>query len=214
MRDKPIGFLMGGLLLPALAAAQSPAFMDPQSQQRLAAGKIEVHAAINDHRPGGQVDAAVMIHAPAETVWSVMRDCEQAPTYIPGLRLCRRLDAAADGSWEIIEHEVKYSWLMPAIRSVLRIDYHPWQMDFRSLSGDLKTEQGTWLVEPSADDTSTIVEYELYVDPGFWVPPALIRASLRKELPAALRALRRHVESIEAAALGTPPTARATTPAK
>jgi hypothetical protein len=203
MCGKRLGLLVG-TLLPLTALAQTPAFTDPQSQERLAAGEVEVSATLNDKRPGGQVKAAVMIHARPETVWNVMRDCERAPSYIPGLKQCHRLGAAADGSWEIIEHEVKYSWLMPAIRSVLRIDYRPWQMDFRSLSGDLKMEQGTWVLQRAADDSATIVEYELYVDPGFWVPPGLIRASLRKELPQALQALRSRVESLEAAALGTP----------
>jgi hypothetical protein len=201
MRCKQVGFLMAALL-PLVAAAQPAAFSDQQSQQRLAAGEVAIHAQLTGNQHGGQVNAAVMIHARPETVWSVMRDCEQAPAYIPGLKRCRRIGAAADGSWEIIEHEMKYSWLMPAIHSVLRLDYRPWEIDFRSLSGDLKAEQGMWLVQRSADNSATIVEYELYVEPGFWVPPGLVRASLRHELPEALQALRSRVEHLEAATLG------------
>jgi len=211
MRRKGVGIFLGALL-PVLAAADPADFSDSQSQRRLAAGEVAVHASVSDNRHGGQVSAAVMIHARPETVWDVMRDCEQAPSYIPGLRRCHRLSGAADGSWEIIEHEVKYSWLMPAVRSVLRLDYRPWQIDFRRVSGDLKAEQGMWLVQRLPDSSATIVEYELYVEPGFWVPPALVRASLRRELPAALEALRRRVEGLEAAALADstlqPPTAK------
>lgn len=202
MHSRWIGFFVG--MLPLIAEAQPPAVTDPQSLQRLEAGDVEVHASVSDKRPGGQVTATVMIHARPQTVWNVMRECEQAASYIPGLRRCHRIEAAPDGSWEIIEHEVKYSWLMPAIHSVLRIDYHPWQMDFHSLSGDLKTERGKWLIRRSLfDDTATIVEYQLYVDPGFWVPRALIRASLRSELPRALEALRARAESIDAATLAS-----------
>lgn len=203
MRGKWMSFL-AGTLLPLVAGAQPPAAITDQSQQRLEAGEVVVHASVNDKRPGGQVEATVMIHARPETVWSVMHDCEQAPSYIPGLKHCRRIEAAADGSWEIVEHVMKYSWLMPAIRSVLRIDYRPWKMEFRSLSGTLKTEEGSWIVRRCAqDDSATIVQYELYVDPGFWVPPAIIRASLRRELPQALEALRAHAERVEAATLAS-----------
>ena len=45
---------------------------------------------------------------------------------------------------------------------------------------------------------TTIVEYELYVDPGFWVPRVLLRHSLRSELPAALSALRTRAEGLAA----------------
>jgi hypothetical protein len=197
MRSNQLG-LLAGMLLPVVAAAQSAAFADRESQAQLAAGKVAVSASIGGHEPGGQVHAAVKIHARPETVWHVMRECESAPSYIPGLKRCRRIDRASDGSWEIIEHEVKYSWLMPAIHSVLRLEYRPWEIDFHRLSGDLKAEDGTWRVQGADNGKATIVEYQLHVEPGFWVPSAIVRASLRRELPAALLALRSRVESIEA----------------
>jgi hypothetical protein len=39
------------------------------------------------------------------------------------------------------------------------------------------------------------VEYQLHVDPGFWIPRVLVRHSLRTELPAALAAVRTRAES-------------------
>jgi hypothetical protein len=49
-----------------------------------------------------------------------------------------------------------------------------------------------------------VVEYDVYVDPGFWIPKALVTRSLRKDLPAALAGLRDRVESTRAAAAHTP----------
>ena len=90
--------------------------------------------------------------------------------------------------------------MLPTIRFVFRADYQrPRRIDFRRVSGDLKEEEGSWLLEATPDGSATILEYEVYVDPGFWVPQALIRRSLRKDLPAALAALRVQVESIGAA---------------
>jgi glutathione reductase (NADPH) len=43
------------------------------------------------------------------------------------------------------------------------------------------------------------IQYEVYLDPGFWVPQALVRHSLRKDLPAVLEALRTRVEGLDAA---------------
>jgi hypothetical protein len=190
--------LLGAVLLPLMAGAQAAPFSDEQSQHALAAGEVAVHAAADDGQHGGRISAAVVIHARPETVWQIMHDCENAPSYIPGLRRCHRIDRASDGSWEIIEREMKYSWLMPPIHSVLFLEYHlPLQMNFRCLSGDLKIEEGSWRVQRTANDAATLVQYELRVDPGFWVPSPIIRASLRHALPEALLALRKRAESLE-----------------
>jgi hypothetical protein len=189
--------LLAWMLLPVGAAAQSAGFSDEPSQRALASGEVAVHTSIVSGEPGGRVRAAVMIHAQRETVWQLLRDCESAPAYVPGLRRCHRIDAAPDGSWETLEHVMKYNWLMPPARSVLRLEYHSWQIDFHRLSGDMKAEEGSWRVQRTDDDTATLVEYEVWVDPGFWVPAPIVRASLRHELPAALLALRNRAESIE-----------------
>jgi len=129
-----------------------------------------------------------------------MTDCRQTPSFVPGLKRCRRVDGAPDGRWEDIEHEVSYSWLLPSVHYVLRAEYdRPRRIDFRRVSGDLKEETGEWLLTRTADGTATVVEYQVYVDPGFWIPQVLVTHSLRKDLPAALNGLRDRVQSAEAA---------------
>jgi len=100
-----------------------------------------------------------------------------------------------DGSWQDVEHEMRYSWLLPSVRYVFRAVYEPpHRIDFHRISGDLKQEEGTWLLTRTADGTGTVVEYEVYVDPGFWIPQALVARSLRKDIPAVLTGLRACVE--------------------
>jgi carbon monoxide dehydrogenase subunit G len=191
-----------GLWLAAELATSAPAsgWLEERGvEQRLAGGEVVVRSAVDEHDSRARVQAAVRVHAPPQLVWAVLEDCEQASTFIPGLKRCRRVAAAADGSWEIIEHEFKYSWLMPAIHSVFRMDNQPPErMQFRRLSGDLKDERGIWRLIRAADG-STTVEYEVEIDPGFWIPRTLVRHTLRKELPAALLALRTRSERLEAA---------------
>lgn len=185
------------LLIAPLAAADPGWVADPGVQRRLAAGEIvvEASAAADPERPRGRVRAAVLIHARPEAIWGVMTDCAQTQLFVPGLKRCRRLGGAADGRWEDIEHEIRYSWYLPTVTYVLRADYdRPRRIDFRRTSGDLKQEEGTWLLSATADGSATVVEYEMYLDPGFWVPQFLINRSLRKDLPTALAGLRDRVE--------------------
>jgi hypothetical protein len=189
----------GALLAFSFAGAGRASWLDDAGiQRRLVAGEIVVRSELNQAGARGLIDAAVKIHAEPGEVWSVLRDCKGAPAFIPGLKLCRRIDGAADGSWEIIEHEVKYSWLLPTIHSIFRADYRPLQrIDFHRVAGDLKDEQGVWLLAAVPGQAATILEYQVYVDPGFWIPETLVRHSLRKELPAALAALRTRAESLK-----------------
>ncbi len=199
MRHRVMAAVMGALL-PLAAEAETSWLENPEIQQRLLAREVVVRSTLDTSESRGRVSAAVRINAGPEAVWNVMTDCEHASSFVPGLKHCRRVKSSPEGTWEFIEHEVKYSWLLPTIRYVFRADYQrPWRIDFRRVSGDLKDQQGTWLLETTPDGSATIIQYEVYLDPGFWVPQALVRHSLRKDLPAVLEALRTRVEGLEAA---------------
>lgn len=184
------------LFLPLALAAQTGWLSEPAVQQRLTEGQVVVQAAgsIDSAAPRGRVRAAVRIPASPESIWRVMTDCAQAPLYVPGLKRCRRIDAAADGSWEDIEHEVRYSRLLAPVRYVFRAQYQrPHRMDFHRISGDLREESGTWLLTATPDGAATVVDYEVYLDPGFWIPRFLVMRMLRKDVPAVLSGLRERV---------------------
>ena len=189
-------FALALVVLHPAAAAQSEWVANPAVQQRLAAGEVVVAASVIDaDRPRGRIRAAVRINAPPEAIWSIVTDCRQALSFVPGLKRCRRIDGAADGSWQDVEHEVRYSWLLPTVRYVFRAVYdRPHRIDFHRVSGDLKEEEGTWLLTQTADGAGTVVQYEVYVDPGFWIPQALLAHSLRKDIPAVLTGLRECAE--------------------
>lgn len=201
MKHRWIGAVLG-VLLPNVAWPQDNWVNEKSVQQQLAAGEVAVRIVFDGDESHVRVDAAVKINAGADAVWRVLTDCDHAANFIPGVKRCRRVQTAPDNSWEIIEQESKYSWLMPSVTTVVRADYkRPQRIDFKRVSGDLKDETGAWVLDsvPPAGThgNSTIVEYELHVDPGFWIPRVLVRHSLRTELPAALAAIRERVEGRE-----------------
>ena len=178
-------------------AAEAGWVTDTEVQRRLAGGEIVVEAATasDPEPPRGRVRAAVLIKAKPEAIWSVITDCREALRFVPGLKLCRRIEGAPDGRWANIEQEISYSWYLPTVHNVLRADSDPpRRIDFHRVSGDLKQEEGTWLLMPTPDGSATVVEYEMYLDPGYWLPQWLINRTLRKDVPGALAGLRERVE--------------------
>jgi hypothetical protein len=193
------------LMLPRAAPAQDPQAQsrdwldDPALQARLAGGKVVIRSSLNARAASASVDAAIRVHASPQAIWGVITQCRYAPILIPGLKGCKQLSAAADGSWRVVEHDIKYAPLLPVVHSICRDDLQPpLRMDFHRVAGDLKAETGSWILTPSPDGTTT-VEYHVSMRPGFWVPRSIIRRSLKKQVPAALLALRAHAEGQSAA---------------
>ena len=155
-------------------------------------GAVLVAVQQTDEPSKGMVEAMILIDAPAESIWQIMVNCHEIPTFVPGLKACRVL--AAGENWEIIRHEVKWIWFLPRLSYVFRAVYQPnRQIDFVKIEGDLREMKGTWHLTPLNETGPTIVRYSVYLDPGFFIPQWIVRQSLKADLPAVLTALRTKV---------------------
>ena len=168
--------------------------IDEAKLSQLKDGKILVNAQQSGEQSKGMVEATVLIYAPAEIIWKIMTDCPEAPTFVPGLQTCKVLDSGRN--WEIIRHEVKWVWFFPRITYVFRADYQVnKRIDFIKIKGDLREMKGSWRLYPLNKTNQTIVHYEVYLDPSFFIPQWLVKRSLMNDLPNLLDALRTKVRS-------------------
>ena len=157
-------------------------------------GKILVYVQRSKGQQKGMVESLVLIDAPAKLIWNIMTDCPGAPTFVPGLKACKVLDSGK--SWEIIRHEVKWIWFFPKISYVFRADYQiNRRIDFVKIKGDLREMKGTWRLFPLEEAGQTIVRYEVYLDPSFFIPQWLVEQSLMTDLPDMMAALRTKVRN-------------------
>ena len=159
---------------------------------QLEQGKILVDI-VNEGQFQGRVQAAVRIDASPEQIWDVMTNCAAAPEFIPGVLRCELVETLEQGRTQLFRQEVKYSWYLPRLSYVFRLDYFPYrQIDFKRISGRPRKLEGSWWLQAEAGATRVI--YSLDLDPGFLVPKFLVRRALRKDLPKVLEALRQRVE--------------------
>ena len=159
---------------------------------RLKKGEVLVAVKRDGDPSKGKVEATIMIEAPKENIWEAMVNCQEAPTFVPGLKSCQVLSSGKD--WEIIRHEVKWIWFWPTLAYVFRATYQKYkQIDFVKTEGDIREMTGSWRLTPINDGQQTIVRYKVYLDPGFFAPRRMVRKSLKKNLPAVLVSLRSKV---------------------
>lgn len=109
------------MLLPGAAQAETAWVQDQTVQQQLVDRQVAVRVELDDGQSRIHVRAAVRINASPESIWHVLTDCDHAASFIPGVKRCHRLKMAPDDSWVIVEQEAKYSWLMPAVKCVIRV---------------------------------------------------------------------------------------------
>jgi len=182
------------LCLPA--QAQTPSWLaDATAQAQLSAGEVVMRSELG---PGeASVEAAILVHATPQVIWKLITNCDSVATFVPGLKRCTRLKTTPDGAWSIVEHDIRYSALMPLIHSIVRSHYQaPHRVDFTGVGGNVKSESGSWVLEPGPDARLTTVEYSISIEPGFFIPRTVVRHSLSKELPVMLTDLRARAEQL------------------
>lgn len=184
--------ISGIVLIVIFRYAHATSDLSESQLLRLKNGAVLVAVQQTDEPSKGMVEATILIDAPAESIWQIMVNCHEIPTFVPGLKACRVL--AAGENWEIIRHEVKWIWFLPRLSYVFRAVYQPnRQIDFVKIEGDLREMKGTWHLTQLNETGPTIVRYSVYLDPGFFVPQYIVRQSLKADLPAVLTALRTEV---------------------
>ena len=181
---------------PSLAiAGDTP---DPDWLRRIESGDVALEARPEPGGGGGSVRAMIDIAAPPDAVWRTILDCERAARMTPSVKRCTVLSRDSSGRGELREHVVKWSFLFPALRSVSRLELDPQRrIAFRCVAGDIKDCEGQWLLEPLDYGKGTRVTYENRAQAPYGMPSGLTVLAMRRDVPAALRALRR--ESMAAA---------------
>ena len=146
-----------------------------------------------DDQGHGVVRARTEIAAPPETVYNTLLDCNRAARIMPGVRRCKVL--STDPLGQMREHVVRFSVFQPPVRSNSRVTLEPNRMiRFTCVQGDIRACEGAWRLTPIDGGRRTQVDYDFWASPPFGLPIDLVGPMMRRDAPAALRALRRECE--------------------
>lgn len=189
MRTAPLA-----LLCCAFGAAAQPN-LDWIDRDAIAAREVQIFVERSDRPLTAEVKLAAEVDAPATAIWDVLKACEIAPEYVPNVQSCKRLEELDGGRAELFVQTIKPVFFLPTFEHQFRLDYTPYsRIDVNRVSGPIAHMQGTWWLLPE-DNGRILLVYELALDPGMPIPRFLVRATLRRDLPKVIAAVRERAEA-------------------
>jgi hypothetical protein len=178
----------------ALAAAAQPdlTWID---RKAVAAREILVNADRGERPLTVLVNIAAEVDAPPTAIWDVLKACEIAPEYVPNVVSCKKLEELDGGQADLFVQTIKPIFFVPSFEHVFRLDYVPYtRIDVRRVSGPIAHMEGTWWLLPQENGRILLV-YELALDPGMPIPRFFVRATLKRDLPKVIAAVRERAEA-------------------
>jgi len=189
MRTAPLA-----LLCCAFGAAAQPN-LDWIDRDAIAAREVQIFVERSDRPLTAEVRLAAEVDAPATAIWDVLKACEIAPEYVPNVQSCTKLEELDGGRAELFVQTVKPVFFLPTFEHEFRLDYTPYsRIDVNRVSGPIAHMQGTWWLLPE-DNGRILLVYELALDPGMPIPRFLVRATLKRDLPKVIAAVRERAEA-------------------
>jgi ribosome-associated toxin RatA of RatAB toxin-antitoxin module len=188
--------VFGIMMAVGLTGAEPPPILLGEAESAgIARGETYVHVARDPKGGAGVVEAAIDIAVTPMALWTVMLDCARAPKFVESLKSCRVLERDADGAWDVREHVVDVSMMLPNFRSVFRSDYVQNQtIRFRQTEGTLDVVEGAWWLTPIKDGAGTRLFYRARVATSLPVPDSVLRAIMEDDAPRTLQALKAEAE--------------------
>jgi hypothetical protein len=189
MRTAPLA-----LLCCTFGAAAQPN-LDWLDRDAIAAREVLVQAERSERPLTVNVKLAAEVDAAAAAIWDVLKACEIAPEYVPNVVSCKKLEELDGGRADLFVQTIKPIFFMPSFEHVFRLDYtaHT-RIDVSRVSGPIAHMQGTWWLLPQ-DNGRILLVYELALDPGMPIPRFMVRATLKRDLPKVVAAVRARAEA-------------------
>jgi hypothetical protein len=180
--------------LPGAQAAAQPdlSWID---RDAVASGEIIVNTDRGDRPLTVLVRIAAEIDAPAAAIWKILTACEIAPEYVPNVVSCKKVEELDGGRADLFVQTIKPIFFLPTFEHVFRLDYTPYtRIDVHRVSGPIAHMEGSWWLVPQ-ESGSILLVYDVAVDPGLPIPRFLVRATMKRDLPKIVEAVRERAEA-------------------
>lgn len=141
-----------------------------------------------------RIMATVTIPQPIEQVWKVITDYEHLADFVPNLTTSKIL-SNSDGRIRLeqigTECFLRFKFCARVVLDMT--ERFPHEVGFSMQEGDFRQFEGAWKLQPTEDNQSTQLCYDLSVKPPRAMPATLIEHHIRQGLTANMLAIRQRV---------------------
>ncbi len=140
-----------------------------------------------------QVRAEFTADAPAQLCYATLADFDRLEEFVPSLESS---DVVSEPGEPILLHQVgdaSVAFFHVTLDVTLAVsEQPPVRIEFRRIDGNLRQMQGSWTVH--GDASRCHVSYRAGIEPGFWVPPLVGPALMRRQVAQQLEGVRAEIE--------------------
>ena len=148
----------------------------------------------------GQYTSRFLITTSIDNAWQVLTDYENFAEFLPGVSSSELLES--NGDRKVFEQINKIKTLIFSIESRVQVattEFYPEQIAFKAVDGDLKTMDGTWMLEPvspypSAPPDQVLVTYRVKVEPATAPSNGIFFSIYEDRLQDTLKAIKEEAE--------------------
>lgn len=196
------------LLTPAIVASAAPydaatlhGYLTPERMTQLEQGEIisvkEVEEGEEGKRSAGKGIALVLIDAPLETAWSVLKQPEKYHEFMPRVK---QVSVLTSGTNEAeLHYKLKVAWKEVEYHLDEVYDEGQHHLAFKidpDKENDIKHTEGAWLLVPHKDG-GTIAIYSVEADTGMAVPGFIENWLMNRDLPGVVEAVKKRAEEMK-----------------
>jgi hypothetical protein len=194
------GCLAGVTLALAAGAQAALGQTDPDlswiDRAAVAEREIIVNAERGDRPLTVLVRIAAEVDASPAAIWQILTACEIAPEYVPNVVSCKKVEELDGGRADLFVQTIKPIFFLPTFEHVFRLDYTPYtRIDVHRVSGPIAYMEGSWWLLPQ-ESRRILLVYQVAVDPGLPIPRFLVRATMKRDLPKIMMAVRERAEAV------------------
>jgi ribosome-associated toxin RatA of RatAB toxin-antitoxin module len=148
----------------------------------------------------GNYTSRLLITSTMDNTWAVLTDYEHFADFLPGVSSSELLES--NGDRKVFEQINQIKTLVFSIESRVKtatIESYPGQIAFEAVDGDLKTMNGTWVLEPvspypSAPPNQVLVTHKVMVEPAKAPSDGIFYSIYEDRLQETLKAIKAETE--------------------
>ncbi len=196
-------FLAGLLLLPGSVTSEKPDFgpdglagLSDVQIWRLTRGEVILPEGVTKTADGKTlIGAALVFSRPPDEAWRLLSKTEDQHLYVNEVKKVEVI--SRESTQDLLEFTVRIMGQKIVYRQIHHYDepdlYFRWELD-RSFKSPVKDLEGYWRLYPFAGDR-TLARYGSRVSMRLVVPQSIQTALTKKNLPSALRSVKKYVDS-------------------